>query len=62
MRRVIAMKINNKRIPLNKYVKKVFMNIIEALIKTLHNIPEDVKSIEITMEYRPDKEEKPIPK
>lgn len=42
----IEVKINNKSIPLNGYVKKVFLSVIISLINTLHFTDSETDSAE----------------
>ncbi len=44
---VIELFINNKKIEMNPYVKRVFLNIINALVKSLDKLPNDKSKIEI---------------
>ncbi|MCP5052078.1 MAG: hypothetical protein GY940_33225 [bacterium] len=57
MKRIVVLKINDKRVPLNKYVKRVIGNVIAGLIKSLDGIPEEQKKIELSIEFREDKKE-----
>lgn len=44
---MVELYIDGKKIPLNKYVKSVFLKIILALISTLKGVPESWNEIEI---------------
>ncbi len=50
----IELNINGKNIPMNPFVKKTFMNVIESLVNSLDKLPYDIKQIKINI----DKEEK----
>ncbi len=43
----VELKIDGENVPLNEYVVKVFSGVIEALVGTLHGIPEEWKDVEI---------------
>ncbi len=43
----VELKIDEENVPLNEYVVKVFSRVVEALVSTLHGIPEDWKNVEI---------------
>jgi len=44
---VIELYINEEKIKMNPYVKRVFLNIITALVKSLDRLPHDKNKIEI---------------
>jgi len=44
---VIELFINNEKIEMNPYVKRVFLNIINGLVKSLDKLPYDKSKIEI---------------
>lgn len=46
----IILKINDKKIPLNLFLKRVFINIIEGTVKPLKKLPENIEKIEIKIE------------
>ena len=50
MENKVTLKINNNQVPLNTYVKNVFINVILGIIKTLKLLPENINKIEITIE------------
>jgi len=43
----VELKIDGENVPLNEYVVKVFSGVVEALVSTLHGIPEDWKNVEM---------------
>lgn len=43
----VELKVNGESVPLNEYVVKVFSRVVEALVSTLHGIPEDWDDVEI---------------
>ncbi len=45
----IILKVNGSEIPLNAFVSKTFINVVEALVNSLDKIPEDKKQIEIVV-------------
>ncbi len=45
----VNLRINDERIPLNPYVKSVFIKVLLALVSTLKKIPEEIAKIEITI-------------
>lgn len=47
----IEVKINKKSIPLNGYVKKVFLSVIISLINTLH-FTESAEEISINIQHK----------
>ncbi len=47
---MIKMKIDEKNIPMNRYVEDIFEKVILAMVSTLKGIPEDWKKIEIVIE------------
>jgi len=47
---MIKMKIDEKDIPMNRYVEDVFEKVILAMVSTLKGIPDDWKQIEIVFE------------
>ncbi len=46
---VIELKIDGKKIPLNRYVSDVFLKVIAALISTLKGVPEDWSELELVI-------------
>ncbi len=46
----IELNINDKDIPLNDFIRNIFINVNKGLIDSLKNIPEDIKSIKIDIE------------
>jgi hypothetical protein len=46
----VCLKVNDREIPLNPFVKDVFANVIEGLVNSLDKIPERINNIEITIE------------
>ncbi|MBE8538740.1 hypothetical protein [Geoglobus acetivorans] len=44
---MVEIKIDGKVIPVNRYVKDVFLKVIAALVSTLKGVPEDWSEIEI---------------
>lgn len=50
MDKKILLKVDSKEIPMNSFVKQVFINVIDGLVDSLDKIPEDKKRIEILIE------------
>jgi len=50
----IELNINGKDIPMNPFVKKTFVKVVEGLVDSLDKLPDDIKQIKINI----DKEEK----
>jgi len=48
--KTIVLKVNDKQIPLNPFVKEVFTNVIAGLVDSLDNIPSSRDKIEIAIE------------
>lgn len=46
----ISLKVNDREIPLNAFVKKVVTNVVEGLVDSLDKIPVDKNKIEIVIE------------
>ena len=46
----IILKINDKEISLNFFVKNVFINVNEGLIESIDKLPENIEKIEIKIE------------
>ena len=44
---LVEIRIDGKDIPVNRYVKDVFLKVIVALVSTLKGVPEDWSEIEI---------------
>lgn len=55
MSKNFCLKVNGKKIFINRFVKEVFFNVIKGLIDTLDKIPENKKKIEIIIEEEEDK-------
>ncbi len=51
---MIELRIDGKRVPMNKYVRDVFYKILLALISTLKGIPVDWKEIELRVKREED--------
>ncbi len=51
----ISLKVNNREIPLNAFVKKVVSNVVEGLVDSLDKIPEDKNKIEVIIEMEGNK-------
>jgi len=49
MERNIVLKVNEKEIPINYFVQKMFMGVIDGMVGSLDKIPDQIKSIEITI-------------
>jgi hypothetical protein len=47
---MIEVFVDEKRIPMNKYVKNVFSAVIEAMVSTLKGVDENWSKIEIRLE------------
>lgn len=50
MSKKIIMKVNDKDIPMNEFVQRIFTNTIGGLVESLDKLPEDKKKIEILIE------------
>ncbi len=50
MSKTIVLKVDNKEIPMNEFVQRVFSTTIGGLVDALDKIPEDRKKIEIVIE------------
>jgi hypothetical protein len=46
----VSVKVNNREIPLNAFVKKVVSNVVEGLVDSLDKIPDERTRIEIIIE------------
>jgi len=51
---LIELRIDGKRIPMNKYVRDVFYKILLALVSTLKGIPNDWQEIELKVKREED--------
>lgn len=47
---IVVLKVNGSKIPLNPFVKKVFVNVIDGLVDSLDKIPGNKDKIEILIE------------
>jgi hypothetical protein len=47
MDKEIILKIDNQEIPMNPFVKRIFMNVINGLVGSLDKIPENAEKIEL---------------
>ena len=45
----IKLKVNDKAVPMNPFVKKTFTKVIEGLISSLDKLPDEINKIEITI-------------
>ncbi|MEN8153054.1 MAG: hypothetical protein ABFR75_03455 [Acidobacteriota bacterium] len=43
----ILLKIDEKKVPLNHFVQKIFIKVIKGLIGSLDKLPEDMNKVEI---------------
>jgi len=43
----VVLRVDKKDIPLGPYPKRIFMNVIQALINTLKGVPKDYKEVEV---------------
>ena len=43
----IQLKVNDKEVPMNPFVKKAFSNVIEGLVDSLDKLPDKINRIEI---------------
>ena len=50
MNKKVILKINGIEIPLNPFVKSIFINVISGLVESLDKIPDDKTKTEITIE------------
>ena len=48
--KTIVLKVNDKQIPLNPFVKEVFTNVIDGLVNSLDKIPASQDKIVIVIE------------
>jgi hypothetical protein len=55
MDRDVSLKVNDREIPLNPFVKDVFANVIKGLVNSLDKIPESRNKIEIAIEEEEEK-------
>ena len=46
----IEVKVNNTKIAMNVFVRKLFIKVIQGMIDSLDKIPEDIKKIEVVIE------------
>ena len=46
----VTLKVNDRKIPMNAFVQKVFGEVIEGLVNSLDKIPEKRERIEIILE------------
>ncbi len=44
---LIELEIDGKKVPMNDYVRRVFENVIEALVSTLKGVDEDWRELKI---------------
>ena len=47
----ITLKVNEKDIPLNEIMSNMLTNILTAFVNTLKKIPEDIKEIQVKIEF-----------
>jgi len=47
----ITLKVNEKDIPLNPIMSNMLTNILTAFVNTLKKIPEDMKKIQVEIEF-----------
>jgi len=47
----ITLKVNEKDIPLNPIMSNMLTNILTAFVNTLKKIPEDMKKIQVDIEF-----------
>ncbi len=50
----VCLKINDRDIPLNRFVKDVFANVVKGLVDSLDKIPGSKNKIEIIVEEEED--------
>ena len=48
--KLTSLKINDKEIPLNNFMKEMLVNILLGYIKTAKKVPEDIKTINIEIQ------------
>lgn len=46
----IELLVDGKKIPMNDFVQKIVVNVIKAMVETLHNIDSEWKEISIHIE------------
>ena len=46
----ITLKVNEKEIPLNEFVQRVFLNTVGGLVDSLDKIPDEKHKIEVLIE------------
>jgi len=50
MDKKITLKVNDQEIPLNPFVKEVFLNVINGLVNSLNKVPEKKNKIEMIIQ------------
>ncbi len=46
----VELLLDGKKIPMNEFVQKIVVNVIKAMVETLHNIDSEWKEISIHIE------------
>lgn len=55
MDRNVCLKVNDREIPLNRFVKDMFANVVKGLVDSLDKIPGSKNKIEIMVEEEEDR-------
>lgn len=54
MTKTVFLEIDGKKIPLNPFVQKIFTQVIKGMVASLDDIPEDPKTLTITVKEAAD--------
>jgi hypothetical protein len=52
MNKSVTLKVNGQEIPMNPFVKEVFLNVFSGLVNSLDKIPEVKNKIEVIIENK----------